>query len=130
MTTENGISHPKEVAKHIKHLRKRIAYIESRIRHGQGNIYYERELAAMAWAMPILEAEQDWIRTHTIYAYDRRRNDEVAIDEKCPACGAHPGQIRKRGYRVRFAWSGEGVAREESDHNPEDTPTVLDGDEG
>jgi hypothetical protein len=129
MSTENGVSHPKEVAKYIKYLRKRIAYIESRIRHGQGNMYHERELAAMEWAMPVLEAEEAWIRNHTIYAHDRRRDDDRVVDEKCPACGSHPGQIRKRGNRVRFTWAGETSSDEELDLAG-DAPTVTSGDEG
>lgn len=68
MTTENGFTRPPVMRARIERLRRRAEYLEDSIaaKFEQGYsetspavMFAEKELAALEWAIPVLEAEYD-----------------------------------------------------------------------
>lgn len=57
MTTDNGIPRPGAIAQWIDTIRDRRDWLASRVEHGESNSYVESELAALEWALPVLDAE-------------------------------------------------------------------------
>jgi hypothetical protein len=122
MTTENGVVIPKEAAKYIEHFRDRMAYMEMRIRWGDGNHFLKQEIEMIKWALPILEAELAWIRDHNIYAVDTRKEESNGLAvESCPACGAQPiRQGRPPQFSRNIGKKLNGKLPEESDPQVEE----------
>lgn len=61
MTTEHGVPTSRSVARHIDAIRDRHDWLTSLATAGEANGWQQRELSALAWALPVLEAEQGTI---------------------------------------------------------------------
>jgi hypothetical protein len=92
VTTEAGIPTIKQASHYVATVRRRLAFIEDRLErgldHNIGSSYDLAEVTALEWALPVLEAELDWIRRAApLYVHDPRNADQGA---GCPVCGALP----------------------------------------
>lgn len=101
MATENGLEKLHRARVHIEYLRERRAFLETKsialeidIRPGSGT-YEAREIAAIDWALPILEAEWDNMARlrrnlehveNRLAALDRRgvEEDHARVDWEAP----------------------------------------------
>lgn len=57
MTTERGVPLPRQAAHHVDTLRRRHDWLVSLVDAGTATGYHREELTALAWALPVLEAE-------------------------------------------------------------------------
>jgi hypothetical protein len=124
VTTENGVPWPRKCAGWIDTLRERRDWLASRVEHGEANGYTEQELAALDWALPVLEAEHGAVLRLTrdvidpaerllahastkeqlaqfgrhAFVYADADADEPLVKRLCGECGVqfarHPGATR------------------------------------
>ena len=93
MTTEEGVIRAKTAWRYIETLRRRLEYLEQL--KEPWNSWDLAEIASIEWALSVLETEARWLTKRPIYSTDARR-DDVAIIERCPACGALPKGKQKK----------------------------------
>lgn len=126
MTTEHGVPTPRAAGRYVDVIRDRHDYLAGLADAGEANGWQVQELAALQWALPVLEAEQgtvirlwrdvlnpaDALLRHDMtramlaefgrhhYADDPADADRPAMKRSCGVCGVqrsrHPGARQVR----------------------------------